>query len=67
MKHKRVVVQRRGGPDVLQVVEEDPAVARIGEIVDSIARYGCNSVSVTVCYVDYDLPGKADSLPGPFA
>ena len=32
MKHHRVVVMRHGGPDVLQVVEEDLPEPRAGEV-----------------------------------
>jgi len=33
MKHHRVVVTRHGGPDVLQVVEEDRPEPRAGEVL----------------------------------
>ncbi len=55
MKHKRVVVQRRGGPDVLQVVEEDLPEPQPGEARVKILAAGVSAL---------DLMIRARSFPG---
>ena len=55
MKHQRVVVQRRGGPDVLQVVEEDLPEPRRGEARVQILAAGVSAL---------DLMIRARSFPG---
>ena len=55
MKHKRVVVQRRGGPDVLRVVEEDLPEPQPGEARVKILAAGVSAL---------DLMIRARSFPG---
>jgi NADPH:quinone reductase-like Zn-dependent oxidoreductase len=56
MKHHRVVVSRHGGPDVLQVVEEDLPEPRAGEVRVKVLAAGVSS---------YDLmQRRSGSLPG---
>ncbi|MGB5933983.1 MAG: alcohol dehydrogenase catalytic domain-containing protein, partial [Anaerolineae bacterium] len=63
MKHHRVVVSRHGGPDVLQVVEEDLPEPRAGEVRVKVLAAGVSA---------YDLMfRRSGRLPGtprvPFA
>jgi NADPH2:quinone reductase len=56
MKHHRIVVTRHGGPDVLQVVEEDLPEPRAGEVRVKILAAGVSA---------YDLMlRRSGSLPG---
>ncbi|MBC8446088.1 MAG: alcohol dehydrogenase catalytic domain-containing protein, partial [Chloroflexi bacterium] len=56
MKHHRVVVTRHGGPDVLQVVEEDLPEPRAGEVRVKVLAAGVSA---------YDLMfRRSGSLPG---
>ena len=56
MKHHRVVVTRHGGPDVLQVVEEDLPDPRAGEVRVKVLAAGVSA---------YDLMfRRSGSLPG---
>jgi len=56
MKHHRVVVTRHGGPDVLQVVEEDRSEPRAGEVRVKVLAAGVSA---------YDLMFRRFSLlPG---
>jgi NADPH:quinone reductase-like Zn-dependent oxidoreductase len=56
MKHHRVVVTRHGGPDVLQVVEEDIPEPRAGEVRVKVLAAGVSA---------YDLMHRrSGSLPG---
>jgi NADPH:quinone reductase-like Zn-dependent oxidoreductase len=56
MKHHRVVVTRHGGPDVLQVVEEDLPEPRVGEVRVKVLAAGVSA---------YDLMfRRSGSLPG---
>ena len=55
VKYKRVVVQRRGGPDVLQVVEEDLPEPQPGEPRVKILTAGVSAL---------DLMIRARSFPG---
>ena len=56
MKHHRVVVSRHGGPDVLQVVEEDLPEPRVGEVRVKIQAAGISA---------YDLMfRKSGRFPG---
>jgi NADPH:quinone reductase-like Zn-dependent oxidoreductase len=55
MKHHRVVVTRHGGPDVLQVVEEDLPEPRAGEVRVKILAAGVSA---------YDLMLRRYSFPG---
>ena len=56
MKHHRVVVSRHGGPDVLQVVEEDRPEPRAGEVRVKVLAAGVSA---------YDLMfRRSGSLPG---
>jgi NADPH:quinone reductase-like Zn-dependent oxidoreductase len=56
MKHHRVVVSRHGGPDVLQVVEEDLPEPRAGEVRVKVLAAGVSA---------YDLMfRRSGSLPG---
>jgi len=56
MKHHRVVVSRHGGPDVLQVVEEDLPEPRAGEVRVKVLAAGVSA---------YDLMyRRSRSLPG---
>lgn len=56
MKHHRIVVTRHGGPDVLQVVEEDLPEPRAGEVRVKVLAAGVSA---------YDLMfRRSGSLPG---
>jgi NADPH2:quinone reductase len=56
MKHHRVVVSRHGGPDVLQVVEEDLPEPRAGEVRVKVLAAGVSA---------YDLMFRRSGLlPG---
>ena len=56
MKHQRVVVTRHGGPDVLQVVEEDLPEPQAGEVRVKILAAGVSA---------YDLMfRRSGSFPG---
>ena len=55
MKHKRVVVQRRGPPDVLQVVEEDLPEPQPGEVRVKVRAAGVSAL---------DLMVRRSSFPG---
>jgi len=55
MKHHRVVVSRRGGPDVLRVVEEDLPEPRAGEARVKVLAAGVSA---------YDLMVRSLSSPG---
>jgi NADPH2:quinone reductase len=56
MKHKRVVVTRHGGPEVLQVVEEDIPEPQAGEVRLKVLAAGVSA---------YDLMHRrSGSLPG---
>jgi len=56
MKHHRVVVTRHGGPDVLQVLEEDLPEPRAGEVRVKVLAAGVSA---------YDLMfRRSGSLPG---
>ena len=46
MKYRRVVVQRRGPPDVLQVVEEDLPEPQPGEVRVKVLAAGVSGVDV---------------------
>ncbi|MEJ2738164.1 MAG: medium chain dehydrogenase/reductase family protein [Anaerolineae bacterium] len=55
MKHRRVVVTRHGGPDVLQVVEEDLPEPQAGEVRVKVLAAGISG---------YDLMDRRYSFPG---
>jgi NADPH:quinone reductase-like Zn-dependent oxidoreductase len=55
VKHHRVVVSRHGGPDVLQVVEEDLPEPQAGEVRVKILAAGVSA---------YDLMDRRYSFPG---
>jgi NADPH:quinone reductase-like Zn-dependent oxidoreductase len=55
MKHHRVVVTRHGGPEVLQVVEEDRPEPQPGEVRVKVLAAGVSA---------YDLMVRSGSLPG---
>jgi NADPH2:quinone reductase len=55
MKYHRVVVTRHGGPDVLQVVEEDLPEPRAGEVRVKVLAAGISG---------YDLMDRRYSFPG---
>ncbi len=55
MKHHRIVVSKRGGPDVLQVVEEDAPTPQAGEVRVNILAAGVSA---------YDVMLRARSFPG---
>jgi NADPH2:quinone reductase len=55
MKHHRVVVSRHGGPDMLQVVEEDLPKPRAGEVRVKVLAAGVSA---------YDLMVRRYSFPG---
>jgi NADPH:quinone reductase-like Zn-dependent oxidoreductase len=75
MKHKRVIVTRYGGPDVLQVIEEDCPEPKGGEVrvkvlaagvatPDVLARQGIHPETPTIPFTPgWDLVGLVD-LPG---
>jgi NADPH:quinone reductase-like Zn-dependent oxidoreductase len=75
MRHKRVIVSRYGGPDELQVVEEDCSEPKSGEVrvrvlaagvstPDVLARQGIHPETPRVPFTPgWDLVGKVD-LPG---
>ena len=48
MKHRRVVVQRRGGPDVLQVAEEDLPEPQPGEARVKILAAGVSALDLMI-------------------
>ena len=48
MKHKRVVVQRRGAPDVLLVVEEDLPEPRLGEVRVKVLAAGVSAFDLMI-------------------
>jgi NADPH2:quinone reductase len=55
VKHRRVVVARHGGPDVLQVVKEDLPEPRTGEVRVKVVAAGVSG---------YDLMDRRYSFPG---
>jgi NADPH2:quinone reductase len=55
MRHHRVVVTRHGGPEVLQVVEEDLPEPRAGEVRVQVLAAGISG---------YDLMDRRHSFPG---
>jgi len=55
MKHHRVVVTRHGGPDVLQVLEEDLPEPGAGEVRVKVLAAGVSA---------YDLMDRRYSFPG---
>lgn len=55
MKHHRVVVSRRGGPEVLQVVEEDLPEPQNGEVRVKVLAAGVSA---------YDLMLRSNRFPG---
>ena len=55
MKHRRVVVPRHGGPEVLQVVDEDLPEPRVGEVRVKVLAAGVSA---------YDLMVRSISFPG---
>jgi NADPH2:quinone reductase len=48
MKHNRVIVSRHGGPDVLQVVEEDRPAPREGEVRVKVLAAGVSAFDLMV-------------------
>ena len=56
MKHHRVVVPRHGGPDVLQVVEEDVPEPRAGEVRVKVLAAGVSAYDLMV--------RRSGSIPG---
>jgi NADPH2:quinone reductase len=75
MRHKRVIVSRYGGPEVLQVIEEECPEPKRGEVrvrvlaagvstPDILARQGIHPETPRVPYTPgWDLVGEVD-LPG---
>lgn len=75
MKHKRVIVSHYGGPDVLQVIEEECPEPKYGEVrvrvlaagvstPDILARQGIHPETPRVPFTPgWDLVGEVD-LPG---
>jgi len=55
MRHRRIVVPRHGGPEVLQVVEEDLPEPRLGEVRVKVLAAGVSA---------YDLMVRSISFPG---
>jgi len=55
VRHHRVVVPRRGGPDVLQVVEEELPEPRAGEVRVRMLAAGVSA---------WDLMVRSVSFPG---
>jgi NADPH2:quinone reductase len=74
MRHKRVVVARYGGPEVITVIEEDVPIPKAGEIrvkvraagvslPDVLAREGVHPETPRVPYTPgWDLVGTVDQL-----
>ena len=74
MRHKRVIVTRYGGPDALQVIEEECPEPKKGEVrikilaagvssPDIMAREGIHPETPKVPYTPgWDLVGKVDKL-----
>jgi NADPH2:quinone reductase len=74
MRHKRIVVTRYGGPEVITVVEEDAPVPKTGELrvkvlaagvslPDILAREGVHPETPRVPYTPgWDLVGTIDQL-----
>jgi len=74
MKHQRIVVSQYGGPDVLQLIDEDAPQPRAGEarvkvlaagvaMPDVMAREGIHPETPRVPYTPgWDLVGVVDSL-----
>ena len=74
MKHQRIVVSRYGGPDVLQLIEEDVPEPKAGEVrvrvlaagvamPDVMAREGIHPETPRVPYTPgWDLVGVVDAL-----
>jgi NADPH:quinone reductase-like Zn-dependent oxidoreductase len=75
MRHKRVIVARYGGPEVLQVIEEESPEPKKGEVrvkvlaagvstPDVLARQGIHPETPSVPFTPgWDLVGRVD-LPG---
>jgi len=76
MRHKRVVVTRYGGPEVIAVIEEDIPTPKAGEVrvkvlaagvglPDVLAREGVHPETPRVPYTPgWDLVGTVDQLGG---
>jgi NADPH:quinone reductase len=74
MRHKRVVVARYGGPDVITVIEEDIPTPKVGEVrvkvlaagvglPDVLAREGVHPETPRLPYTPgWDLVGTVDRL-----
>src|SRR6516164_6119326 len=74
MRHKRVVVRRYGGPEVITVIEEDVPTPKTGEVrvkvlaagvslPDVLAREGVHPETPRVPYTPgWDLVGTVDQL-----
>jgi NADPH2:quinone reductase len=76
MRHKRVVVRRYGGPEVITVIEEDVPTPKAGEVrvkvlaagvslPDVLAREGVHPETPRLPYTPgWDLVGTVDQLGG---
>jgi NADPH:quinone reductase-like Zn-dependent oxidoreductase len=74
MRHKRIVVARYGGPEVITVIEEEVPAAKAGEVrvkvlaagvsvPDVLAREGVHPETPRVPYTPgWDLIGTVDQL-----
>jgi NADPH:quinone reductase-like Zn-dependent oxidoreductase len=58
MKHHRVVVTRHGGPDVLQVLEEDLPEPGAGEVRVKVLAAGVSALSIFARYGPTDFRPK---------
>src|ERR1017187_7705618 len=64
MKYKSVVISKKGGPEVLQVIEKDLLLPKNGEVLIKIQACGVGGTDVAMRYWNYPGAPKIPFVPG---
>ena len=64
MKHHRVVVSKRGGPEVLEVVEEDLPQPQAGQVRVKVLAAGVSAFDLMVRSISFPGPPRLPFTPG---
>lgn len=64
MKYKSIIVTRKGGPEVLQVIEKDLHSPKIGEVLIKIQAAGVGRTDIAMRYWNYPGAPRVPFVPG---
>jgi len=64
MKYKSIVISKKGGPEVLQIIEKDLISPKNGEVLIKIQACGAGGTDVAMRYWNYPGAPKIPFVPG---